>query len=778
MKLFIPDFCRVTVLLVGSILSMHAQIPAPPGNPVEVFEQDFTQIPVPVFADYAERFNGGRVGDLWANIQYHKSQLLPDPAGHLMSVDVGGATSQGSDHNYNFRSEYRELDITTYPARGTTQRYVVNFSVVDMPEIHAPLTIFQRFNRNGDGPDLNVELTGVHQFSNAISGDIQIIAWDGRIRTGKFLADRNDLVVEVYNHESLGRYRVTLNGELVHEMENLNTMPSTQGTWWQFGLYWHGIQDATLRTYQNASGNTRVAIVAHYAQKASYDYMAIAELPDNPFEPIPCVPPADWNRQDIGATNLAGNACQEENLYFVEGSGADIWNTADAFHYVHKTLNGDGAIYAKVTHLDPTDPWAKAGVMMRESGYPGARNVFIGLTAGRGVTFQRRLNTDALTTSTRSPSTLTTPFWVKLVRVRNTFSGYHSPDGVNWKLLDSVNVVMPLDIQLGMAVTSHNNSTTASAVFEPVIVEKYLELNNPPVFSLTGGMQVEEDFTDSLELVAELAPMPQMEASEVVTYSISPSEVDFVEVSLDTLEGKVVFRPKPQANGSQQFTLTANDGRPDNHSYSHSFTFQVKPVNDAPAFQLSATDLSIDPTNPGIIEVIPDSIPPDEQTQLVSYRLEPAEVDFADIQLDTLTGTVMILPYPETTGIQEFRLIANDHQAEHNLYEQTFRVEVLGANSFTNVGDPTRDPTLDPEVQLFPNPTVKNPRLIIENEWEGIFNVDIYDGFGKLYRTFTFEKLQRVAKYVLQVKDFSPGLYVVSVRGKATQHALKLWLLP
>ena len=764
MKILIQELTHIRTLLIFTFLFSFSfvfpqSVPSPPGNPIDVFEQDFTQIPVPVFADYAERFNGGRVGDLWANIQYHKSQLLPDPLGHLFSVDVAGATSDGSGHSYNFRSEYRELDITSAPAQGTTQRYAMSFSVVDLPDLHAPLTIFQRFNREKNGPDLNVELTGVHQFSNAVSGDIQVIAWDGRIRTGKLLAAQNELVVEVYNHNLLGAYRVTLNGQLVHEAENINTMPSTQGTWWQFGLYWHGIQDGTLRNHQYASGNTEVSFVYHWAQKATYDHMAIGDLPDHPLEPIPCNPPADWNYRDIGTTGFGGVACQEGEMYYTRGSGTDIWNTADAFFFVSKTLSGDGAIYAKVTHLDPTDPWAKAGVMMREKDAPGSKNIFMALTAERGVTFQQRPIENDLTTSTRGAATVVAPIWLKLVRVRNTFSGYHSPDGLNWKLLDSTNVDMPFDLDIGLAVTSHNNSLESSALFEPVIVEKYKEVNNPPVFSLSAGMQVEEDFPDSLLVVAEPYPVATTEASEKVVYTLEPSAVDFADIELDTTKGEIIFRCKPQANGQQVFTLTADDGQRENNSYSRTFNLNVRPVNDPPVFQLDKDSLKVrwDIVEPAKIGVLPLEVPTDEAQQTVIYSLQPETLDFADLSIDPSTGEVQIEPYPESTGSELIWVIADDGENEYNTHKQPLYVTVT-------------EPS--PLLPFYPNDPPAEPiRINVGGESYQtstglLFQADQTD----LVRGET--KSYEVSRTIRDTRD--PSLYQTERFGKDFEYELKL----
>ena len=79
-----------------------------------------------------------------------------------------------------------------------------------------------------------------------------------------------------------------------------------------------------------------------------------------------------WTSADIGSVGTAGSATYGSGSYTVSGSGADIWNSADAFQFVEQPLVGDGAIIARVTSVSNTNGWAKAGVMIRDSFAPGA----------------------------------------------------------------------------------------------------------------------------------------------------------------------------------------------------------------------------------------------------------------------------------------------------------------------------------------------------------------------------------------------------------------------
>ena len=74
-----------------------------------------------------------------------------------------------------------------------------------------------------------------------------------------------------------------------------------------------------------------------------------------------------WSDVDVGSVGLPGSATYPLNGTFtVNGSGADIWGTADAFNFVYQKLSGDFQISARVTSEQNTNAGAKAGVMIRK----------------------------------------------------------------------------------------------------------------------------------------------------------------------------------------------------------------------------------------------------------------------------------------------------------------------------------------------------------------------------------------------------------------------------
>ncbi len=179
--------------------------------------------------------------------------------------------------------------------------------------------------------------------------------------------------------------------------------------------------------------------------------------------------PDGWSSTDIGAVGAAGSAIGSGDAFTVQGAGADVWGTADAFRFAYTTLSGDGSIVAQVTSVDPVADWTKAGVMMRESLSPGSRHAFMLVSAGKGLAFQRRVSTNGLSTNT-SGGTGTAPQFVKLTRTGSTFTAYRSTNGTSWTTVGSATIAMGSTFYAGLAVSSHVAATLATATFASTVV--------------------------------------------------------------------------------------------------------------------------------------------------------------------------------------------------------------------------------------------------------------------------------------------------------------------
>jgi len=194
--------------------------------------------------------------------------------------------------------------------------------------------------------------------------------------------------------------------------------------------------------------------------------------------------PSGWAHADIGAVGSAGNASFNNSTFSVTGAGADTWGSADAFHYAYATLSGDGRIVARVATIQNIAPWTKAGVMVRASLDPGSAHGFMLASAGKGLAFQRRTATDGVSVSTAGGA-FNAPRWVRLDRAGSTLSAYQSADGATWTLVGTDTISMPIQVYVGLAVSSHVAGTNATATFDNVTITGGGGLGQPPVVSVT-----------------------------------------------------------------------------------------------------------------------------------------------------------------------------------------------------------------------------------------------------------------------------------------------------
>jgi hypothetical protein len=160
----------------------------------------------------------------------------------------------------------------------------------------------------------------------------------------------------------------------------------------------------------------------------------------------------------------------------VSGEGADIWGVADEFTFVYKTLNGDGAISARVTSNGTgSNAWAKGGVMIRDSLAAGSAHAAAVMTGGsgggNGGSFQYRLMADSDSASSDAAAVIAPPYYVKVERKGDTLTASFSPDGTNWTVQgDPQYVVMMSPAYVGVCVSSHTPGEFRTFEFDKITV--------------------------------------------------------------------------------------------------------------------------------------------------------------------------------------------------------------------------------------------------------------------------------------------------------------------
>ncbi len=164
-----------------------------------------------------------------------------------------------------------------------------------------------------------------------------------------------------------------------------------------------------------------------------------------------------------------GTSSNNNGVYTIKGSGEDIWDTSDGFRYTYATLTGDGQITARVDSLDARDAWTKAGVMIRATLAANSGYAYAFVSGSSGVDFQWRTTSGGSAESGGNDGVTRVPYWVRLKRTGDVFTAYVSADGSTWRQLDSsVTISMARAVYVGLAVTSHQDGSLATANFSSV----------------------------------------------------------------------------------------------------------------------------------------------------------------------------------------------------------------------------------------------------------------------------------------------------------------------
>ena len=183
----------------------------------------------------------------------------------------------------------------------------------------------------------------------------------------------------------------------------------------------------------------------------------------------------------LGFTVLGGpTPCGAATDCVVVGPNGEA--VVDRFVFVQQELTGDGSITARVSSLtgripdfdapegaDPVAgrtrpgvvPWAKAGVIIKESGTQGSPYAAVMLTGGHGVRMQNNFTNDVA--GAQIPST--EPHWLRLTRAGDTVTGYESTDGRTWIPVGTAQLIgNPATVHAGMFVASPEYEVTTQQV--------------------------------------------------------------------------------------------------------------------------------------------------------------------------------------------------------------------------------------------------------------------------------------------------------------------------
>lgn len=183
----------------------------------------------------------------------------------------------------------------------------------------------------------------------------------------------------------------------------------------------------------------------------------------------------------VGLLGAAGNSidCRgpggqkcDRTPHQLTGPGGEEVN--DAMTLVHRPLTGDGSITVRITSLtgryapdgrmpvgadqgpdlaEGVQPWAKAGVIVKDGTKQGSAYAAVALTGAHGVRMQYDYTHD--TAGTPGAVSASAPRWLRLTRAGETLTGSDSTDGTHWNTIGTARLPgLPRTVEVGLFTTS------------------------------------------------------------------------------------------------------------------------------------------------------------------------------------------------------------------------------------------------------------------------------------------------------------------------------------
>jgi regulation of enolase protein 1 (concanavalin A-like superfamily) len=191
--------------------------------------------------------------------------------------------------------------------------------------------------------------------------------------------------------------------------------------------------------------------------------------------------PNGWASKDIGpvSTALPGSAAYDPvtggGTFVVRGTGTDVFNALDSFHFVYHPVQGDFSFTVKVDgYYGYLHMWTKAmtmyrvdldddSIMFNQSINYSGNDIFY-YRGAKGAP-HTQLNEDQIN------PVVGQPVWVRLTRTGDVFTVHRSDDGQNFTVFNfPYEVALPTTGYVGFGVCGKSNSYLSEIVYSDVVL--------------------------------------------------------------------------------------------------------------------------------------------------------------------------------------------------------------------------------------------------------------------------------------------------------------------
>ncbi len=203
--------------------------------------------------------------------------------------------------------------------------------------------------------------------------------------------------------------------------------------------------------------------------------------------------------------------------------------------------------------------------------------------------------------------------------------------------------------------------------------------NDPPnVVLSTTVLTLDEDFGSAS--ITVVSSNDGDGTNQPLTYSISPTNIGFATISIDSNSGAITLSSVDNQFGQATLFVTVDDSAPEDNLSIIQLVVRARAVNDVPAFTLSRTALTLNENFGRATVNVASSDDGDNGVQTLSYTISTMNVGFATLTIDSASGEVRLSSVLNAIGSAAITVTVDDSSAANNVATQTFTLTVNEVN--------------------------------------------------------------------------------------------------
>ena len=175
-------------------------------------------------------------------------------------------------------------------------------------------------------------------------------------------------------------------------------------------------------------------------------------------------------QSDVGRATGSASYDPRQQTYLVAGSGQNMWDSRDDFHFVWKRISGNFILSTRARFLGRgVEEHRKIGWTIRPSLDPGSAHVTAALHGNGLMSLQFRRQTSRITEEAKSADSLPeADAIIKLERRDGVYLMSVAQFGDTLVTQRLAGVSLPDTVYVGLFVCSHNDAVTERATFRNV----------------------------------------------------------------------------------------------------------------------------------------------------------------------------------------------------------------------------------------------------------------------------------------------------------------------